>query len=137
MCKCIACVASISMRFQAKNEERVENCVKNGARKRVGWGWGRVPLPSPSPSFIFWRSFHFSHGQNGKSGSSSFLGHSLFRNHTEILSNLLASVFRSVLIRSLNSNKNNGHKRPLRLPVHFKTLFDKINYFKRTRLSKS
>ena len=86
---------------------RDEDCVKNGASKKVGSGWERVhPSPPPPPSFIFWRSFHFSHGQNGKSGSSSFLGHSLFQNHTKILSNLLASVFSSVLIRSVNSNKN-------------------------------
>ena len=50
---------------------------------------------------------------------------------------MLASVFSSVLIRSVNSNKNNGHKWPLRLHVYFKTLFDKINYFKRAQLSEA
>ena len=38
----------------------------------------------------------------------------------------LASVFTSVLIQSVNSDKNNGHKRPLKLPFYFKTPFDKL-----------
>ena len=38
----------------------------------------------------------------------------------------LAGVFTSVLIQSRNNDKNNGHKRPLKLPFYFKTLFDKL-----------
>ena len=70
----LACVASVSVWFRSKERgTRVKDRAKNGVSKRAGRVWGRKegnPFPSPSPSFIFWLSFHFSRGQNGKSRSS-------------------------------------------------------------------
>ena len=57
---CVACVASVSMRFRSKERgKRVKDRAKNGASKRA--------------TFIFWLLFHFSRGQNRESRSSVFL----------------------------------------------------------------
>ena len=67
----VACVASVSVRFQSKEQgTRVKDHAKNGARKRTK---GFLPPPPPPSPFIFWLSFHFLHGQNRKSCSTVFL----------------------------------------------------------------
>ena len=56
---CVACVASVSMRFRSKERgTRVKDRVKNDETKRAGRGWGRkviLPFPLPLLSF-FWLS---------------------------------------------------------------------------------
>ena len=125
MCKCIACVASISVRSRSKEwGTRVKDCAKNGASKRAGRGWRRVV---PCPLFHFLTLILFFTRPKPKIRFLvvpwSFFCSEPTRKH---LLHRLASVFTSVLIQSVNSDKNNGHKRPLKLPVFFKTLFDKL-----------
>ena len=63
----IACVASVSMWFQSKEQGmRVNPSLPLSPRKK-------------------WHSFHFSRGQNRKSHSPSFLCLSLLQNHMEML----------------------------------------------------
>ena len=64
-----------------------------------------------------WLSFHFSRGQNRNSSSSSFLGISLIRNHTETLAIHLFSE-KNIFLRSRGSLENhnldyNGHNAPV------------------------
>ena len=124
MCKCIACVTSVSVR--SRNKEwgaRVKDCAKNGANKRAGRGWRRV-VPCPLFFFDSHSIFHAAKTENTVPRRSLVVFCSEpTRKH---LLHRLASVFTSVLIQSVNSDKNNGHKRPLKLPFYFKTPFDKL-----------
>jgi len=94
---------------------RVKDRVQNEASKRTGRGWGRV---LPPPPLLFFGS-HFLCSQSQKSCSTVFLCSETTRKR---LLYRLASVFTSVLIQSVKSDKINGHKRP--------------NYFKNAHLSK-
>lgn len=126
MMKSVQVYSLRNKRFRAVSEQRMRSqrlCEKWGKEK----SWKGVEKSRSLPPLSFFDShsiFHEAKTENTVPRRSLVVFCSEpTRKH---LLHRLASVFTSVLIQSVNSDKNNGHKRPLKLPFYFKTPFDKL-----------
>lgn len=121
-----------SKHFCAVSEQRMRNesqrlsktALNMGQVKEWGGGGEESFLPRPLSFFGSLSISHVAKTENPVPHRSLVvLCSEPTRKH---LLHRLASVFTSVLIQSVNSDKNNEHKRPLKLPFYFKTPFDKL-----------
>ena len=98
---CVACVASVSVRFRSKERgTRVKDRAKNGVSERAGRGWGKEEtFPSPSPHFHFLALVSFLARPKPR---ILFLGLSLLRNQTETLATLVIARKSSIMAISIS-----------------------------------